>query len=198
MLLGSDAKMLIPNRSRIRTNYNGFRIIQQKKSLESPVVPTKSKRVHSDESEGEIKRPISDEISELDAGFTPVYEEKKSETAPVLLSLGEIINKKTVSEKRRKTDNVSDAESYNNVKDDSLSPDMKRDFERNNTDSICTCQDSHSPSRIPPTERKKYSQRRCVVCRKHGASRDTRYYCETCNVALCKTPCFEEYHCYCN
>ena len=34
----------------------------------------------------------------------------------------------------------------------------------------------------------------CVTCRSHGGRHDTRYYCKFCNVALCKDPCFREYH----
>ena len=53
---------------------------------------------------------------------------------------------------------------------------------------------SHVSSRIPTTGLKKYPQKRCVVCRKHGTPCDTRHYCPACNVALCKGPCFNEYH----
>ena len=53
---------------------------------------------------------------------------------------------------------------------------------------------THQPIQIPPTRLKKYPARRCVVCRKHGHPRDTRYLCTTCNVALCKGRCFDEYH----
>ena len=52
----------------------------------------------------------------------------------------------------------------------------------------------HFPSQIPSTDKKKYPQKPCVTCRRHGARHDTRYYCKFCNVALCKDPCFREYH----
>ena len=54
----------------------------------------------------------------------------------------------------------------------------------------------HFLSQIPPTEKKKYPQRRCVYCRMNSAPRDTRYYCKTCinTPALCKEPCFRKYH----
>ena len=48
-------------------------------------------------------------------------------------------------------------------------------------------------SQIPPTEKKKWPQKSCVNCRKHGTRRDTRYICSSCNVPLCKTPCFLEH-----
>ena len=53
----------------------------------------------------------------------------------------------------------------------------------------------HTPSRIPPTDKRKYPQKRCVHCKKHGINRDTRYYCNDCNdfPALCKA-CFRDYH----
>ena len=52
----------------------------------------------------------------------------------------------------------------------------------------------HSLSKIPPTERKKWPQKPCVLCRKYGVRNDTRYICVPCNAALCKEPCFSEHH----
>ena len=54
--------------------------------------------------------------------------------------------------------------------------------------------DRHLPSQIPPTEKKKWPQKPCVICRRYGVRHDTRYYCKSCNAALCKDPCFGEYH----
>jgi hypothetical protein len=54
----------------------------------------------------------------------------------------------------------------------------------------------HSLSKIAPTEKKKWSQKPCVLCRKkYGVRKDTRYICNLCNTALCKEPCFSEYNC---
>ena len=53
---------------------------------------------------------------------------------------------------------------------------------------------SHISSRISQTGTKKYPQKRCVVCRRHGTPRDTRHCCKACNVALCMGRCFDEYH----
>ena len=53
----------------------------------------------------------------------------------------------------------------------------------------------HSLVKIPPTKRKKYPQKICVHCRKqYGVRNDTRHICTVCDVALCKEPCFVEYH----
>ena len=52
----------------------------------------------------------------------------------------------------------------------------------------------HLPHQIPPTEKKKWPQKPCVMCRSCGVRHDTRYYCKACDVALCKSPCFEEYY----
>ena len=41
---------------------------------------------------------------------------------------------------------------------------------------------------------KKYPQRKCRLCKKNGARKDTRYYCKECNIPLCKAPCFGDYH----
>ena len=54
----------------------------------------------------------------------------------------------------------------------------------------------HSLIKIPPTKKKRYPQKICVNRRKHfGVRNDTRYICTLCDVALCKIPCFSEYHC---
>ena len=54
----------------------------------------------------------------------------------------------------------------------------------------------HSLIKIPPTKRKKYPQKICVRCRRdYGVRNHTRHICTICDVALCKGPCFVEYHC---
>ena len=53
---------------------------------------------------------------------------------------------------------------------------------------------NHFPTQIPATEKKKWPQKPCVLCRKCGTRRDTRYFCSSCDIALCKSPCFSEYH----
>ena len=55
---------------------------------------------------------------------------------------------------------------------------------------------NHHLSTIYSTERKKWPQKKCVYCRqKYGVRNDTRYICMQCGVALCKQPCFSDYHC---
>ena len=57
-------------------------------------------------------------------------------------------------------------------------------------------QKDHALIKIPPTKRKRYPQKICVHCRGNlGVRNDTRYICTLCDVALCKQPCFSEYHC---
>lgn len=52
----------------------------------------------------------------------------------------------------------------------------------------------HFPSQVPPTDKKKEAQKRCVVCAKSGHRKDTRYMCSDCNAPLCIINCFERYH----
>lgn len=59
----------------------------------------------------------------------------------------------------------------------------------------------HFPRKIPPTPKKQEPTRRCVVCtRAHSkdaskkSRKETRFWCEDCQVGLCVTPCFEIYH----
>lgn len=58
----------------------------------------------------------------------------------------------------------------------------------------------HFISHIPPNPVKKEPRRRCAVCcSKQGADgkkirKETRTWCEVCNVALCMEPCFKVYH----
>jgi hypothetical protein len=52
----------------------------------------------------------------------------------------------------------------------------------------------HFPRRILPTENKCKPTRRCAVCSKHKKRRETVYYSEDSDVALCVDGCFEVYH----
>lgn len=53
---------------------------------------------------------------------------------------------------------------------------------------------------IPPTEKKEKPARKCAVCCKKRDSKgkrvrkETRYYCDKCDVGLCAVPCFEIFH----
>ena len=53
---------------------------------------------------------------------------------------------------------------------------------------------AHHMSLYPATEKQKYPQRRCRVCMKNKVRKETRVYCKECNIPLCKTPCFGDYH----
>ncbi|XP_011052451.1 PREDICTED: protein bric-a-brac 2-like isoform X7 [Acromyrmex echinatior] len=52
----------------------------------------------------------------------------------------------------------------------------------------------HHLEYIPSTARKICAMRRCKMCTSKGFRKETRYYCATCNVGLCVTPCFKEFH----
>ena len=66
---------------------------------------------------------------------------------------------------------------------------------RKNNEQLKDMNSEHTVSKIPPTERKKWPQKPCVHCWKNGIRNNTRYICFLCNAALCKEPCFSEYHC---
>ncbi|GFO01917.1 poc1 centriolar protein homolog a [Plakobranchus ocellatus] len=67
-------------------------------------------------------------------------------------------------------------------------------------------QHSHYPEHIPPTPKKDKPYRACRVCfqrniRDRGGQkrtdykrRETRFWCSVCKVALCATPCFQDFH----
>ena len=62
-------------------------------------------------------------------------------------------------------------------------------------DTLLNDKKDHSLIKIPPTKKKRYPQKICVHCRQNlGVRNDTRYICTLCDVALCKIPCFSEYH----
>lgn len=57
----------------------------------------------------------------------------------------------------------------------------------------------HFPRLVPGTAARATAQRRCHVCqhttiRPARQRKDSRYQCTECDVGLCITPCFEEYH----
>ena len=49
---------------------------------------------------------------------------------------------------------------------------------------------------IPATGSKALPTKKCVVCRKRGQRKETRYFCQTCSSkpALCVVPCFKDFH----
>lgn len=59
----------------------------------------------------------------------------------------------------------------------------------------------HFPDLIPPTANRQNPTRQCVVCSQvkipstgKNRRRETRYFCSSCNVALCVVPCFKKFH----
>ena len=55
--------------------------------------------------------------------------------------------------------------------------------------------EQHKVEAIPRTGAKQYAQRRCRVCwKKEKKRKDTRYWCKSCNVALCLGDCFSIFH----
>ena len=56
----------------------------------------------------------------------------------------------------------------------------------------------HFLSRIPSTDTQANPRRKCFVCtntvRRVKSRRDTSYECVGCDVGLCLTDCFEDYH----
>ncbi len=56
----------------------------------------------------------------------------------------------------------------------------------------------HFPSRIPSTVTQANPRRKCYVCantvRRAKSRRDTSYECIECELGLCLTNCFEDYH----
>ncbi|CAM1302406.1 Uncharacterised protein r2_g1225 [Pycnogonum litorale] len=58
----------------------------------------------------------------------------------------------------------------------------------------------HFCSYIPPTEKKRQPTRICKVCSEKSASegnrvrKETRFWCQDCEIPLCHIPCFELFH----
>ena len=58
----------------------------------------------------------------------------------------------------------------------------------------------HFPDFIPPSEKKAVPYRNCAVCcskideRGKKIRKETRYWCQECNVGLCAVPCFKLFH----
>ena len=49
---------------------------------------------------------------------------------------------------------------------------------------------------VPPTDKKKKNQKRCVICMKETKRKESRYQCKTCSnhLGLCPAPCFKVFH----
>jgi len=52
----------------------------------------------------------------------------------------------------------------------------------------------HFPERIPLTEKKARSTKRCVVCYKNNRRMETAFWCPKCEAALCIEECYKEFH----
>ena len=59
----------------------------------------------------------------------------------------------------------------------------------------------HFPKKIPPTANKANAARVCKVCSERGKAttgkrtrKETRWFCEECDVGLCVPDCFAQYH----
>ncbi|XP_064643589.1 piggyBac transposable element-derived protein 4-like [Lineus longissimus] len=69
----------------------------------------------------------------------------------------------------------------------------KRAGRPSHSDTPLRLTERHFLTRIPPTPKEEYPQRKCHVCLSKGTRRDTRYMGNKCDKALCITPCFEIY-----
>ncbi|XP_076233735.1 uncharacterized protein LOC143178781 isoform X2 [Calliopsis andreniformis] len=70
---------------------------------------------------------------------------------------------------------------------------MKRQRQLSEPDSLRIIE-SHFPDYVPSTPKKINATRRCKVCASKGLRKESRYYCAYCNVGLCVTPCFKDFH----
>jgi hypothetical protein len=53
----------------------------------------------------------------------------------------------------------------------------------------------HKMVHVPPSKKKKSAaSRKCRVCAAHKRRKETSVMCLSCGVALCKVPCFGDYH----
>ena len=53
---------------------------------------------------------------------------------------------------------------------------------------------SHSLVLLPMTSQQMQSRRRCRVCSRNKKRKVTAYFCQACNVPLCRAPCYVIYH----
>lgn len=52
----------------------------------------------------------------------------------------------------------------------------------------------HEISNLPKTNMNVYGRKSCEVCKKKKVRRKSSFWCKTCQVALCKNPCFDMFH----
>ena len=110
----------------------------------------------------------------------------------------------TTGEKRKYSPSVIDFLVNNNSSNSKVAAPSRSDSSMSDVNDFNTQLSNQSKERmdhcslikIPPKKRKRYPQKICIHCRQnHGVRKDTRYICTLCDVALCKEPCFAEYHC---
>lgn len=65
---------------------------------------------------------------------------------------------------------------------------------RQRSSTVARLSEKHFITHIPSTNSKTNPTRRCVVCSAKGVRRESRFYCDGCDKALCLEECFKAYH----
>jgi hypothetical protein len=74
-------------------------------------------------------------------------------------------------------------------------PPLKRPPKKDSDNRLQGGLKAHKMIHVPlSTKKKGAAMRRCRVCSSHGVRKETSVMCSNCGVALCKTPCFHDYH----
>ena len=155
--------------------------IQQQRYRASGIVYLSKQSIHSCAAENEINRPHVDinNVQDDEEGKRKSTTKWKHET-----SLG--------SDESSGIINFGDEINVNTQEQDNVKGEAPSSISNSYLFNI----QEHFPSQIRPTAKKKYPQRRCVICKGNGKPRDCRYYCKSCfeRPALCKSLCFLQYH----
>ncbi|GFR25865.1 uncharacterized protein TNCT_613011 [Trichonephila clavata] len=98
----------------------------------------------------------------------------------------------TISEKEA---NVDETDSQASTSSAITPPSLKRPPKKDSDARLQGGLKGHKMVPVPPTEKKKGGvMRKCRACSSHGVRKETSVMCANCGVALCKFPCFRNYH----
>ncbi len=180
----------VPSSSKI---FNGFKMKEAEDAEDGETWRIDLKRdVSNDKLAIKCKRSNTDHIDGLQDGDDESSEE---ESGAIDLKRGAVIDKLPIKRKRLNADHVDCSGVTKLAREiNSNDGDLALSKSKANVD-VFTGSD-HVPSAIVSDSKKKYPQRKCIVCRRYGTRRDTRYCCKDCIgfPALCKSPCFMTYH----
>ena len=191
--------MIVFKKLRIK-RINPFKVLDAESEA-----PAKDDESLTEIKESDLKREVNNDkvlikrkrldVDHIDGLQGDEDESSQEESQRIDLKREAAIDKLPIKRKRLNADHV-DGSGVTNLSHEINSNDGDLALSKSKANLDVFTVSDHVPSAIVSDSKKKYPQRKCIVCRRCGTRRDTRYCCTDCVgfPALCKSPCFIKYH----